>query len=216
MPTYLLVAAAGVSMMSSIQQGNTANRIAKRNAQMMDRDANVQEQEADYNATLEEIKAKNATTIANLNAQSYEMEAKAAERAADFEKRKIEFETRRTKGLQRARFARAGVAAAGTPLIIESDTDFIASINAANAVAIGATNAATARNRRNLERYYGDVQSKQLMASASEIRRRGKIGATRARSQGQVLRIQGKQAKQAGYTDAIGTGLSAGYIYKTS
>ena len=198
-------------MMSSIQQGKTADRIARRNAEMMDRDAKVQEQEADYNATLEEIKARNATTIANLNAQSFEAEAKAKERAADFEKKRIEFEARRTKGLQRARFAKGNVAVGtGTTLVIESDTDFTASINAANAIAIGATKAAAARNRRNLERYYGDVKSKQLMASASEIRRRGKIGATRARSQGQVLRIQGKQAKKAAYMEALSTGLSAG------
>lgn len=119
----------GMSMYSQNEQAKTAERMAGYNAAIQRQDAEMQMRLAQYqagaNAQIAQAQAQaqinNAQSLAN---QTLGVEAQQREQA-----RRQREEKERLLSFQRARYAKAGVVAEGSPLVLLSETAQLADLN---------------------------------------------------------------------------------------
>ena len=200
----------GLTALGQIRQAQAQSAVMKRNAQLGDQDAVVQEQTAEFNAQLTEIERDNTLRLAKYNAAILENEAIATEKANLAERKKKEFEQKRRRSKQTSLWGKSGVALTGTPLVIEAQSEYLDSIEQALMLDIGNINAAKFRNKKNLVLYEGDIKAKRFEAEAFELRRGGKITASRLKAQADIDVFGAKATKQAGYTKAAATIIGGG------
>ena len=216
MAVYAIAAGLVLSAIGSIKESQAQAAVMKRNAQLAERDAVIQQQTAEFNAELAEIERDNAKNLAKRNAAVLEMEAVAVEKANLAERKKKAYEQKRRRSKQTSLWGKSGVALAGTPIVIEAQSEYLDSIEQASMLDIGNIEAAKLRNRKNLTIYEGDIQAKRFEAEAFELRRGGKIQAGRLQAQAGLDKFSAKATKRAGFTRAASTILIGGGKLKAS
>lgn len=123
------VTAAGVSYYGQQQQAAAADRMAKYNYAVAKQQAEVQAAAAKYQSQLNYNQAQMAAAAAqsqfqarNNNAVQFDQEALRVEQEARERARRMREENERMLGTQRARYAKAGVTSAGSPLMVMAET----------------------------------------------------------------------------------------------
>lgn len=105
---------AGVSFYGQQQQAASAQRMAQYNYA-------VQEQQMRMQANMQKIAAEQQFAAGQQNARTMENEAMRVEMEARERARRMRQENERIAGAQRARFGKAGVTSAGTPLAVMAE-----------------------------------------------------------------------------------------------
>jgi hypothetical protein len=123
------VAAAGMSFYGQQQQAAAASRMAQYNHAVAQQQAQLQAQAAQYQAELSYRQSQMAADAAQAqyqaqynNAAQYDNQAMRVEQEARERARRMRQENERMLGEQRARYGKAGVTSAGSPLAVMAET----------------------------------------------------------------------------------------------
>ena len=196
-------AAIGMSAGGQIQQTQQQAAVMQQNAQIAQRDALVQQQNATYNAQVLEMEARQAEQVAAYNAQVLENEAMASEQRSKFQRDAARRDAARLRGEQTSLYGFSGVQLTGTALVVEADSEFMAEANEANIMSLGEMEAYKFRQQATMQNYQAGIEAGRYRSSASETMRQGTIA-------GQALTSQaGISSFQAGATQSSGL-ISAG------
>lgn len=225
-PAVISVAASaagtGMSMYAQSEQAKTSQRMAEYNAAIQRQDADMQARLAQYqagvNAQVAQAQAQaqinNAQTLAN---QAVGVEAEARERA-----RRSREESERAQSLMRARYAKSGVVAEGTPLVVLANEGR----NAELAVHTGLYQSELQRQsllrQSELERYQSNFSLMEaaqydyegLAASAGKriAYRNANMTVLAGQAQASALRSQGTASLFSGISSAAGTAMNYAYM----
>ena len=122
-------AAAGLSYYGQQQQAAAASRMAQYNYAVQQQQAQMQSQAAQYQAELGYQQAQMASQVAQAqyqaqynNAAQYDNQALRVEQEARERATRMRQENERMLGEQRARYGKAGVTSAGSPLAVMAET----------------------------------------------------------------------------------------------
>jgi hypothetical protein len=123
------VAAAGMSFYGQQQQAAAASRMAQYNYAVAQQQAQLQAQASQYQAQLSYNQSVMAADAAQAqyqaqfnNAAQYDQQALRVEQEARERARRMRTENERMLGEQRARYGKAGVTSAGSPLSVMAET----------------------------------------------------------------------------------------------
>lgn len=198
-------AAIGMSAGGQIQQTQQQAAVMQQNAQIAQRDAIVQQQNATYNAQVLEMEARQAEQIAAYNAQVLENEAMASEQRAKFQRDAARRDAARLRGEQASLYGFSGVQLTGTALVVEADSEFMAEANEANIMSLGEMEAYKFRQQATMQNYQAGIEAGRYRSGASETIRQGTIAGQALTSQAGVSGYQAKATQTAGLISAGST-----------
>jgi DNA primase len=123
------IGSAGISFYGQQQQAAAASRMAQYNYAVAQQQAQLQAQAAQYQAELSYRQSQMAADAAQAqyqaqfnNAAQYDQQALRVEQEARERARRMRSENERMLGEQRARYGKAGVTSAGSPLTVMAET----------------------------------------------------------------------------------------------
>ena len=199
-----MLGGASIGMMAGgqIQQTQQQAAVMQQNAQIAERDAIVQRQNAEYNAQVLEMEAKQAEQVAAYNAQVLENEAMAAEQRAKFQRDAARRDAARLRGEQASLYGFSGVQLTGTALVVEADSEFMAEANEANIMSLGEMEAYKFRQQASMQNYQAGIEAGRYRSGASETIRQGTIAGQALTSQAGISGYQAGATKTAGLIGA--------------
>jgi len=209
--TMLAGASVGFMAGGQMEQADQQAAVMQQNAQIAQRDAIVQQQNAEYNAQVLEMEARQAQQIASYNAQVLENEAMAAEQRAKFQRDAARRDARRLRGEQAALYGFSGVQLVGSALVVEADSEFMAEANEANIMSLGEMEAYKFRQQASMQNYQAGIEAGRYRSGASETIRQGTIAGQALTSQAGISRYQAGATQSAGLIDAGSTILGGTY-----
>jgi len=204
-------AAIGFSAGGMVESSQQQAAVLDQNAEIAQRDAIVQRQNAEYNAQVLEMEARQSQQIAAYNAQVLENEAMAAEQRAKFQRDAARRDARRLRGEQASLYGFSGVQLAGSAIVVEADSEFMAEANEANIMSLGEMEAYRFRQQAKMQNYQAGIEAGRYRSGASETIRQGTIAGQALTSQAGVSKYQAGSTRSAGVIDAGSTILGGTY-----
>jgi len=198
-------AAIGASAGGAMDSADAQSAVMRQNAQIAERDAIVQRQNAEYNAQVLEMEARQAEQVATYNAQVLENEALASEQRAKYQRSVARREGKRLQGEQVAGYGFSGIQLTGTALVVEADSEFMAEANEANIMSLGEMEAYKFRQQASMQNYQAGIEAGRYRSGASETIRQGTIAGQALTSQAGVSNYQAGATQRAGYVSAATT-----------
>ncbi len=195
-------AAIGASAGGAMDSADAQSAVMRQNAQIAERDAIVQRQNAEYNAQVLEMEAKQAEQVAAYNAQVLENEAMASEQRAKFQRDAARRDAARLRGEQASLYGFSGVQLTGTALVVEADSEFMAEANEANIMSLGEMEAYKFRQQATMQNYQAGIEAGRYRSGASESIRQGTIAGQALTSQAGISGYQAKATQTAGLIGA--------------
>ena len=202
-----MLGGASIGMMAGgqIQQTQQQAAVMQQNAQIAERDAIVQRQNAEYNAQVLEMEARQAEQVAAYNAQVLENEAMASEQRARFQRDAASRDAKRLRGEQASLYGFSGVQLTGSAIVVEADSEFMAEANEANIMSLGEMEAYKFRQQAKMQNYQAGIEAGRYRSGASETIRQGTIAGQALTSQAGVIGYQAGATKTAGLISAGST-----------
>lgn len=198
-------AAIGMSAGGQIQESQQQAAVMQQNAQIAQRDALIQQQNATYNAQVLEIEARQAEQVAAYNAQVLENEALASEQRSKFQRDAARRDSARLRGEQSSLYGFSGVQLVGSALVVEADSEFMAEANEANIMSLGEMEAYKFRQQATMQNYQAGVEAGRYRSTASETIRQGTIAGQALTSQAGISSFQAGATQSAGLISAGST-----------
>lgn len=146
-------AGAGMQYYSAQQQAKTSERVAAYNAAIQRQNADVEAQLAQQQASVNAASATAQAQAQANNAISLRNEAIGIEAHGREQIDRMREEQARLTGLQRGKFARAGVVNAGSPLVVLADTARIGQLGIQDALYESDMNARSKRREADLQKF---------------------------------------------------------------
>lgn len=167
----------GMQYFSSQQQAATAQRLANYNAAVQRQNADIEAKLAQQQSAVNSAAAQaQAQAYAN-NAISLRNEATGIEARGRAEIDRMREEQARMAGLQRAKYARAGVVNEGSPLVVLADTARIGQLGIQDQLYQSDMEARAKRREADLQKFQGgfsllDASMQQYQGAAAEAKRK--------------------------------------------
>jgi hypothetical protein len=204
-------AALGFSAGGQMAQADQQSAVLQQNAQIAQRDAIVQQQNATYNAQVLEIEARQAEQVASYNAQVLENEALATEQRSKFQRDAARRDAARLRGEQSSLYGFSGVQLTGSAIVVEADSEFMAEANEANIMSLGEMEAYKFRQQATMQNYQAGIEAGRYRSSASETIRQGTIAGQALTTQAGVSQFQAGATQTAGLIDSGSTILGGAF-----
>jgi|TARA_R110000823_G_scaffold42227_8_gene110770 hypothetical protein len=209
--TMFAGAALGFSAGGQMAQADQQSAVLQQNAQIAQRDAIVQQQNATYNAQVLEIEARQAEQVASYNAQVLENEALATEQRSKFQRDAARRDAARLRGEQSSLYGFSGVQLTGSAIVVEADSEFMAEANEANIMSLGEMEAYKFRQQATMQNYQAGIEAGRYRSSASETIRQGTIAGQALTTQAGVSQFQAGATQTAGLIDSGSTILGGAF-----